>query len=82
MKGPKDKPEGYDERRALLATALGVSIWARNEAFGVARPAQPDDLLDAIVAVWTARRVAEGVAERLPPDPLVDRRGLRMEIVF
>lgn len=82
MKGPKDKPEGYEERRAPLATALGVSIWPRNVAFEVARPAQPDDLLDATVAAWTARRVAEGTAERFPVDPPVDRRGLRMEIVY
>ena len=42
----------------------------------------PDDLLDAYVLAWTARRIATGQAERLPPSPPVDRRGLRMEIWY
>lgn len=78
----KGAPKGYEERRALLVNALSVSIPNRKDAFGLARPAAPDDVLDAIVAAWTARRLAEGKAERLPPNPLVDARGLRMEIVF
>jgi predicted RNase H-like nuclease len=75
-------PEGYEERTALLAAAFRVSIWSRDEARLVAPPAQPDDILDATVAAWTAPRVVSGVAERLPPDPPRDRRGLRMEIVY
>jgi predicted RNase H-like nuclease len=78
---PKRKSAGYDERRALLEAALGISIWSR-DARAAARPSQPDDLLDATVVAWTARRLAEGRAERLPPDPPRDRRGLRMEIVY
>lgn len=78
----KGKPEGYRERQRLLAEALGVAIPSRAEAFKLARPAEPDDVLDAIVAAWTARRAAEGRAGKLPPDPLVDARGLRMEIVY
>jgi predicted RNase H-like nuclease len=42
----------------------------------------PDDLLDAYVLAWTARRIATGQAERLPPSPPVDRRELRMEIWY
>jgi len=79
---PKRKQTGYDVRRELLGSALDVAIWPRNEAFGVARPAKPDDLLDATVAAWTDRRAAEGTAERFPVAPPVDRRGLRMEIVY
>lgn len=78
----KAKPAGYEERRALLADELGIAVWSRDEAFSVARPAAPDDVLDAIVAAWTARRVAEGRAKRLPVDPPIDARGLRMEIVY
>jgi predicted RNase H-like nuclease len=79
---PKKRGEGFEERRALLQSALGISIWEREEARALARPATPDDVLDATVAAWTARRVAEGIAERLPPDPPIDARGLRMEIVY
>ena len=82
MAHAKGTPEGYEERRALLADGLGVEIWSRDEARRVAQPASPDDALDAIVAAWTARRWAAGRASRLPPDPSVDARGLRMEIVY
>jgi predicted RNase H-like nuclease len=78
----KRKPAGYDERRALLEDVLEMSLWSREKARAVARPAQPDDLLDATVVAWTAYRFANGSAERLPPEPPVDRRGLRMEIVY
>jgi predicted RNase H-like nuclease len=78
----KTWPEGYDERVALLETAFAMPLWSREEARDVARPAAPDDLLDAVAGAWTARRLVEGVAERLPAEPAVDRRGLRMEIVF
>jgi len=82
MQHKKRRQAGYDERAALLEERLGLSIWPRNEAFGIARPAKPDDVLDAAVAAWTARRVAEDNAERLPINPPKDRRGLRMEIVY
>ena len=79
---PKKKPEGYEERRALLKTVFGDQMWSREEARGVARPASPDDVLDATVAAWTARRVAEGREGRLPANPEEDARGLRMEMVY
>lgn len=82
MDYPKDQPEGYEERRALLTAAFKVPIWTREEARLVAPPAKPDDLLDATVAAWTAWRVAEGRAGRLPSDPPLDGQGLRMEIVY
>ena len=44
--------------------------------------ASPDDLLDAIVAAWSASRVANGVAKRLPENGETNADGLRMEIVF
>lgn len=42
----------------------------------------PDDLVDAAVLAWTALRIAKRTAERVPPSPPLDRRGLRMEIWF
>lgn len=79
----KRKPEGFEERRALLASTLaGIPIPDRQEARRLARPAAADDILDAIVASWTARRHAEGRSGRLPDLPLTDAVGLRMEIVY
>jgi predicted RNase H-like nuclease len=82
MRYRKTWPEGYEERAALLEATFHLPIWARDDARFIARPAQPDDLLDATVAAWSALRMAEGIAERLPPDSPRDRRGLRMEIVY
>ena len=41
-----------------------------------------DDINDAFAALWTARRILNNQAERLPPCPDVDSRGLRMEIWY
>jgi len=82
MWAPKRSQAGYAERRALLEAALGVTLWERRAAFAVARPAMPDDVLDATVAAWTAGRVARGEAERLPDVPELDAAGLRMEMVY
>jgi len=42
----------------------------------------PDDILDAYVLVWTARRIWRGQAQRVPRSPQYDARGLRMEIWY
>lgn len=47
----------------------------------VARPGvATDDVLDAHVCCWTALRIAEGTAVRLPDHPPRDAHGLHMEI--
>lgn len=78
----KKGPEGYEERRRLLTGEMGIDVWSRINARSVARPASPDDVLDAIVAAWSAHRDGTGLAGRLPDVPEVDNRGLRMEIVY
>jgi predicted RNase H-like nuclease len=40
-----------------------------------------DDLYDAFAALWSARRVASGVAEQLPEIAPRDARGLPMRII-
>lgn len=82
MVHPKDHLAGYLERKGWLEVALGVALPDRTEAFKLARPAKPDDILDATVAAWTARRAVEGVAGRLPDEPERDAKELRMEIVY
>ena len=43
---------------------------------------EPDDFLDACVLAWLAGRIATGEAERLPAEPPLDAKGLRMEIWY
>ena len=42
----------------------------------------PDDILDALAAVWTAGQAVIGKAETLPKNPELDGKGLRMEILY
>jgi predicted RNase H-like nuclease len=82
MQHRKKTAQGYEERRTHLENRLGTRVWSRIEAQSLPGTASADDVLDAVVAAWTARRAAECTAERLPVEPPVDRRGLRMEIVY
>ena len=41
-----------------------------------------DDFIDACAAAWTARRVSDGMAERLPSNAVRDSRGLDMAMWF
>jgi len=79
---PKKTLAGFEERRALLNSALDVRIPTRLEAQGWVPGAAADDTMDAIAAAWSARRFAEGRAGRLPLDPEKDESGLRMEMVY
>jgi predicted RNase H-like nuclease len=77
----KRTPEGRAERLDLLVRAgfaplLAQMLGTRLEG------AEPDDLLDACAACWSARRIAEGRAERIPPDPRRDAKGLSMQIWY
>lgn len=83
MAHSKSTPAGYEERREHLAHALGIRMPATKlESRDLVPKAAPDEVLDATAAFWTAQRVADGLAERLPETPELDRRGRRMEIVF
>jgi predicted RNase H-like nuclease len=70
----KKRLAGRAERRTLLAEAGLVST------SGPIKGASADDVLDALAACWTARRIAMGLATRVPETPPIDSRGLRMEI--
>ncbi len=82
MEFPKKTAEGFAERRALLQMLTGSDIPDRKPAGQIAKPAGADDVLDATIAAWTARRVAESRAGRLPETPETDSHGLRVEIVY
>jgi predicted RNase H-like nuclease len=76
MAHPKRTPQGGAERLAVLRSAfIDVDGCAGIPIAGV----RLDDVLDALAAAWSARRLAQGIATRMGGD--VDARGLRMEIV-
>lgn len=59
----KTTAAGESLRRSLLA-AHGLHVEAvRGPGVAV------DDILDAASTAWTARRLADGIADRLPPEP-------------
>ena len=72
----KRKPEGFAERRKLLARH-GFN-WKVETLSGAAR----DDVLDAMAVCRTATLIADGTATRLGPARERDRYGLPMNIWF
>lgn len=73
--------QGRAERLELLVRAGFAPLIAQNLGARLAG-AEPDDLLDASAACWSARRIAEGAATALPPEPHRDSRGLCMQIWY
>jgi len=76
MRHPKLSGFGFVERLELVRSVLGRAAEDIREA--VPRPeAGDDDILDALAALWTARRIHSGEAVRLPAeDEECDERGL------
>ncbi|WP_087121163.1 DUF429 domain-containing protein [Brevundimonas sp. SH203] len=78
--GNKKSAAGSSQRIRLLSDAGIPLTTALNQAKVLGAAA--DDIVDAAVAAWTARRRASGLAQRLPETPDTDAKGLRMEIWF
>ncbi len=77
-------PMGHAKKTAAgrlerLAALRGPFPGIGTEGAGRIRGAQPDDVLDAMVGAWTARRYVAG--EHLHLGGERDQRGLRMEII-
>lgn len=78
---PKRKSAGRQERLALLAPVFGP-VLAEAVAASRSMGANADDVLDAFVALWSAKRIYAGEAISLPDeDRQFDSTGLPMEIV-
>jgi predicted RNase H-like nuclease len=75
----KNKP-GRAERERLVVAYFGEAYREARSSLPKGKFA-PDDLLDAFAALWTAERITKGGPLVTPPNPGVDRFGLRMEIV-
>ena len=63
---------GYLERHSIL---VGAGLDPQSVRGDVGRAAV-DDVLDAMAAAWSAKRIADGVAVSLPPDAGDDSRDL------
>ena len=76
----KKQAAGREQRLALVESCL-PSI---RGLLSSCRPAGTavDDILDACALVWTAERITTARGRRLPSEPRVDNRGLRMEIWY
>ncbi|AKC77412.1 hypothetical protein XB05_00615 [Xanthomonas arboricola] len=78
----KKTTAGHQQRAALLGRCYG----ARQVAALLERVpralAKPDDVLDALVACWSAQRIAAGTAGSLPTVVERDACGLRMGIHY
>lgn len=79
MTHSKKKAAGRLERTTLLGS-LGVASPLHLLGAKLPKDAKADDLLDACIACWTARRVAAGLGIVTPSKPPIDSRGLRMEL--
>ncbi len=79
MSRPKKTPEGARDRTyALIRSGFPADIPQPS----LALKARRDDILDACAAAWSARRVLEGRAGRLPTIVERDSRGLDMAIWY
>jgi predicted RNase H-like nuclease len=88
MRHNKKTPAGHEERLRALEQAPGKLFREIRSAFENGQKAfkraqvAPDDLLDSYVLAWTAFRITKRQANRVPANPPVDQRGLRMEIWY
>jgi len=79
MNHSKKIPAGFEERYQKLKAVFGQYIdKVLNE---LQKHAGRDDILDAFAALWTAKRIASGSFEMIPPSCPKDSFGLRMAIV-
>jgi predicted RNase H-like nuclease len=79
MEHKKKSRAGRDERIASLKPHFmdledRLSALKRRDAL--------NDVIDAYAMLFTARHVRDGSFETFPPEPELDPRGLRMEIVY
>lgn len=79
----KKTTAGLLHRRTILARVFGDDHypWIR-EQFPKKKQAADDDILDALITLWTARRIAAGEAGRFPAVPVLDEKGLDMVIWY
>jgi predicted RNase H-like nuclease len=78
----KKSQDGAAMRTWLLSSVFGSEQIARVVQSVARRQAATDDVLDALVALWSAERVAAGEAVSLPAPPVSDATGLATAIWY
>jgi predicted RNase H-like nuclease len=72
---------GRNDRRKLVDAWLGAAAFPAIRGMFSRSAVGDDDILDSIAALWSSRRIARGVADRLPGGiTQVDSRGLVMDM--
>ncbi|MHC4118904.1 MAG: DUF429 domain-containing protein [Planctomycetota bacterium] len=80
MRYNKRKLLGRNERMELLSGIFPNLERIVAEA-RKSKEVAPDDILDALVAAWTAGQIVRGKTKTLPQIPELDTKGLKMEII-
>jgi len=80
MQHRKTRLTGRKERVKLLSPIFSDAEQIIAEA-RKPREVAPDDILDSLVAAWTAGQAIAGNIRTLPPNPELDSKGLKMEIL-
>jgi len=82
MQHAKRTQRGFDERRELLARVHTPAVLERALGSYPRKAVAKDDVLDAFAVLWSAARIAERAATRLPETPVYDEHGIDMAIWF
>lgn len=80
MKYRKKSPAGREERQKLIAAVFGRGAFERAQESIRGHYIASDDVADAFAAAWTAARIIDRRAERLPEARQVDAAGVPMHI--
>ena len=76
----KKTPEGRTARVAVIEKTFGHGIFEELRSSLGRNAVRYDDLADAFAALWTASRIAAGVASKLPSSLSIDVEGVAMNI--
>ena len=85
LAGKKRSAQGILHRMQLVEDVGLLTLDARKQIIETAQLPNNvtiDDLLDACALAWTAHRISQGDAVRIPETPEIDNRGIRMEMWY
>ena len=78
----KKSRDGFDARLSLLATVFSIEALKGLLVSVERKQAARDDVLDAVIALWSAERILSGDAVALPDPIPYDSKGLPMVIRY
>jgi predicted RNase H-like nuclease len=78
----KKSPNGRADRESLIGAYFGPDAFAQARSSVRGCRVAADDIADAFAALWTAERISNGIANRLPAAQVTDSCGVPMNIWF